>query len=106
MDIVILKQAKRELRNAPPDAIQDIFALFDDLAVGKKISMPISRPLPSVAKGLHELRISGKRGEYRVFYVIFVGNAIYIIHAAVKKKNELDIKTVRLLKARIRSLEL
>jgi phage-related protein len=106
MDIVILKQAKRELRDAPPDVIKDIFALFDDLAVGKKISMPISRPLPSVAKGLHELRISGKRREYRVFYVIIVGDAIYIIHSAVKKKNELDIKTVRLLKARIRSLEL
>jgi phage-related protein len=106
MDIIILKQAKRELRDAPPEVIQDVFALFDDLAVGKKLFMPISRPLPTVAKGLHELRISGNRGEYRVFYVIYVGEAIYIIHAAVKKKNALDIKTVRLLKARIRSLGL
>ena len=86
--------------------IQDVFALFDDLAFGKKLSMPVSRPLPSIEKGLHELRISGKRGEYRVFYVICVDDAIYIIHAAVKKKNALDIKTVRLLKARMRSLGL
>ena len=106
MDIIILKQAKRELSDAPPDVIQDVFALFDNLAAGKKLSMPVSRPLPSVAKGLHELRISGNRGEYRVFYVICVANAIYIIHATVKKKNALDIKTVQILKARIRGLGL
>lgn len=106
MEIVVLKQAKRELRDAPPDVIQDVFALFDDLATGKMLSMPISRPLPSIAKGLHELRLSGERGEFRVFYVIRVGNAIYVIHATEKKKNELDRKTVELLKTRIRSLGL
>ncbi len=31
--------------------------------------------------GLHELRLSGKSGEFRVFYLIKVGEAIYIIHA-------------------------
>ena len=106
MEIVILKQAKRELRDAPQDIIQDVFALFDDLAAGKMLSMPISRPLPSIARGLHELRLSGERGEYRVFYVIRVGDAIYVIHATEKKKNELARKTAELLKNRIRSLGL
>lgn len=106
MEIVILKQAKRELRDAPPDVIQDVFALFDDLAAGKMLSLPISRPLPSIARGLHELRLSGERGEYRVFYVIRVGDAIYVIHATEKKKNELDRKMADLLKTRIRSLGL
>lgn len=106
MEIVILNQAKRELRSAPPDVIEDVFALFDDLANGKMLSMPISRPLPSIAKGLHELRLSGKRGEYRVFYIIRVGDAIYVLHATEKKKNEIDRKTADLLKTRIRSLGL
>ena len=106
MEIVILKQAKRELRNAPQDIVQDVFALFEDLAAGKMLSMPISRPLPSIARGLHELRLSGERGEYRVFYVIRVGDAIYVIHATEKKKNELDRKTADLLRTRIRSLGL
>ncbi|MBI2606836.1 MAG: type II toxin-antitoxin system RelE/ParE family toxin [Deltaproteobacteria bacterium] len=106
MEIVILKQAKRELRDATPNVIQDVFALFDDLVAGKMLSMPISRPLPSIARGLHELRLSGERGEYRVFYVIRVGDAIYVIHATEKKKNELDRKTAELLKTRIRSLGL
>jgi phage-related protein len=104
MELVLLKQAKRELRNAPHDVVSDVFALFEDLMAGKRLSMPISRPLPSIAKGLHELRLSGSGGEYRVFYVIRVGDAIYVIHAAVKKKQELDRKTADLLKLRIRSI--
>jgi hypothetical protein len=54
VEVVVLKQAQRELKDAPKDIIADVFALFDDLMAGKKLGMPISRPLPSVGKGLHE----------------------------------------------------
>lgn len=60
MELVVFKQAKRELKDAPRGVIADVFALFDDLMVGKHLSMPISRPLPSIAKGLHELRCQGE----------------------------------------------
>lgn len=106
LEVVVLKQAQRELKDAPKDVISDVFALFDDLAAGKKLGMPISRPLPSVGKGLHELRLSGRAGEYRVFYVIKVGDAIYVIHAATKKKEAMDRQTMELLKQRMRSLGL
>jgi|SRR3989338_850455 len=106
MDVVILKQAKRELEDAPKDIIADVFALFDDLMAGKNLGMPISRPLPSIAKGLHELRLSGRQGEYRVFYVIKVGDAIYVLHATEKKKQKIDRRTEELLKTRIRSIGL
>lgn len=75
------------------------------MASGKNLGMPISRPLPSIAKGLHELRLSSQAGEFRVFYVIKVGDAIYIIHAATKKKQALDKKTADLIKKRLRSIE-
>lgn len=58
MEIVILKQAEKELKNAPKEILEDIYSLFDDLMQGKILGMPISRPLPSIAKGLHELRLS------------------------------------------------
>ena len=106
MELVLLKQAKKELKDAPKDIVADVFALFEDLMEGKKLSMPISRPLFSIAKGLHELRLSGKAGEFRVFYVIKVDDAIYILHATVKKKQEIDRKTSDLLKLRLRSIGL
>jgi phage-related protein len=106
MELIVLKQAKRELKDAPKDIIEDVFALFDELMAGKHLSMPISRPLPSIAKGLHELRLSGRAGEYRVFYVIRVGSAIYVLHATSKKTEKTDRRTTDLIKSRLRSLGL
>lgn len=106
MNVLVLKQAKKELKDAPKDVIADVYSLFDDLAHGKKLGLPISRPLFSIAKGLHELRFSGRAGEYRVFYVVKIEDAIYVIHAAEKKKQELDKKTAELLKTRMRSIGL
>ena len=105
MELIVLKQAERELRDAPRDIIQDIFALFDDLMSSKKLSLPISRPLPSIAGGLHELRLSGRAGEYRIFYILKTNRAIFVIHATAKKTHKIDNRIKNVLKARIRSLD-
>jgi phage-related protein len=105
VQIVVLRQAQRELKDLPKEVAEDVFALFEDLVLGRSLSMPISRPLPSIAKGLHELRLSGRGGEFRVFYVIRVGDAIYVLHATQKKKQELDKRTRELLATRLRSIE-
>jgi phage-related protein len=105
MEIVVLKQAEKELKDGPKELMQDIYSLFDELSQGKTLGMPISRPLPSIVRGLHELRLSGKAGEFRVFYFIKIGDAIYIIHAASKKKQAIDKRTIDLLKTRVRSIE-
>ncbi len=106
MQIVVLKQAERELKGVPNDVKADVFALFEDLAAGKRLGMPISRPLSSVAKGLHELRLSGRYGEYRVFYVIRIGDAIYVLHVTQKKTEKTNKGTIETIKARLRSVGL
>jgi phage-related protein len=105
MKIVVLKNAQKELKSAPKEFLQDIFSLFADLSLGKRILMPLSRPLPSIFKGLHELRLSGKSGEFRVFYIIKPGDGIYIIHASSKKTESITSMTSSLLKARIKSIK-
>lgn len=102
LDVIVIKQAQRELALAPRDFAIDIFSLFEEIAAGKTLVMPISRPLFSIARGLHELRLSGRAGEYRVFYVIRAQDGIYVIHAATKKKQTLDRRTASLLKRRIK----
>jgi hypothetical protein len=67
MELVLLKQAKKELKDVPKDVVADVFALFEDLMAGKKLSMPISRPLFSIAKGLHELRLLGSQASTGYF---------------------------------------
>jgi phage-related protein len=104
VEIVVLKQAQKELRRCPKDFSEDIYSLFEDLSNGKKLEMPISRSLASIAPGLNELRLSGVSGELRVFYVIRVKEAIYVIHAAVKKSQKMQQQTIRLLKQRLKGI--
>ena len=54
MNIIVLSQARRELRKAPESVLSDAFALFNKLAYGIKLSMPTSRSLPRIAKGLQK----------------------------------------------------
>ncbi len=42
MEIVVLKQAEKELRDGPKELMEDIYSLFDDLSQGKSLGMPIS----------------------------------------------------------------
>lgn len=100
MRIIFLKQARKELERCSSDLITDALAYIDDLASGTMLRMPISRPLPNIATGLHELRISKRSGEYRIFYMIKVGDAIYILHVTQKKTQKIGARTIHLLKAR------
>ncbi len=102
MEIVLLRQAERELKDFPAEVRIDVQALFDRLMNGELLSMPISRPLNSIARNLHELRLSYEGGEIRVFYVIRVKDAIYVVHAAQKKKQQLDKRTRELLLQRMK----
>lgn len=104
MRVVILKQAKKELQRAPKETLLLVDELLDDLEQGRQLSLPISRPLFSIGKGLHELRLSAVSGEYRVFYFIKTRDAIYILHASHKKKQGLDRKTFELLRSRMKGL--
>ena len=65
--VIVLHQAKRELNKIPKNVSLDIYAFFDELGEGKKLSMPISKPLSNIAKGLHELKISYR--EYTGFFI-------------------------------------
>ena len=44
-------------------------AIFD-IQKGEALSLPLSRPMGSVAVGAHELRVKDSRGAYRVFYTL------------------------------------
>lgn len=104
MYIEILSQAERELRKAPKEVIIDVYSLLEDLEAGKKLTMPVSKPLASIAKGLHELRLNYKDGIFRVFYVFKIKDVIHILHVTKKKTQKIDKKTRDLLIKRIGSL--
>ena len=65
------------------------------------LAMPLSRPMPSVGKGVEELRLKDRSGIYRVFYIARLAHAVLVFHALQKKtqqtpKHEIDIGQRRL----------
>jgi phage-related protein len=47
--------------------------------------MPMSRPMPSVAAGVSELRVKDSARIYRAFYATRIGSELLVFHAFVKK---------------------
>lgn len=68
--ITIIKQCEKELKDFPVSVKEDLadaLALLDEVV---NLSMPISRPRPSIGSGVHELRLKDRSGVYRVVYFI------------------------------------
>lgn len=78
-------------------------AVFD-LQKGAKLSMPLSRPMPSVASGVEELRMKGRSGAYRVFYYIKLVTAVVIFHAFQKKTAKTPTHEIELARARLKEM--
>jgi phage-related protein len=55
--IHILKQCQKEIQEFPDEIRNDMADLLAQLDVGIKLSLALSRPMPSIGKGVHELRL-------------------------------------------------
>lgn len=62
------------------------------------------KPMPSVGKGVQEIRIACDQGAFRVFYVVNRPEAIYVLHAFRKTTQKTEKRDLDLGKARYKSL--
>ncbi len=74
--------------------------LLRQLQRGDNITMPLSRPMPSVGKSCHELRIVDSNKTWRVVYYVH-SLAIVVLHVFAKTtqqtpKNVIDLCQTRL----------
>lgn len=74
------------------------------LEEGTGLTMPLSRNLSSIYRGLHELRLRDRSGSYRFFYFIKKADGIYFIHALLKKSQELPPSEIRLILKRLKEV--
>ncbi len=94
-------KAIESIRFFPEKVRRDIGKAIFDLQKGHFLNMPLSRPMPSVALGVEELRIKDESGIYRTFYFKKDKRGILIFHAFAKKtqktpKQEIEIGQKRL----------
>lgn len=57
------------IREQESDIRREIGEALRDLQKGVSLGLPLSRPLPVVGSGVHELRVQGARTTVRVFDV-------------------------------------
>jgi phage-related protein len=71
------------LRDFPEDAKQDAGYQLDKVQRGER---PHDfKPMPSIGKGVEEIRIWDDTGTYRVIYTARLAEAVYVLHAFPKK---------------------
>lgn len=104
MDVVVLPQCKAELKDFPKDVLGDLLDCVAKLRNRIVLSMPLSRPMPSLGKSIHELRLKDRCGQFRVIYFIKVGDAIYLVHAFKKKTQQTEQKDIKVALQRIKRL--
>ena len=59
--IVILKACQREIATFPEETRGDLADALARLDAGLVLSMPLSRPMPAIGRGVHELRLKVAR---------------------------------------------
>ena len=63
-----------------------------------------ARPLKTVGRGVWELKISERAGQFRVIYVTKRRDRIYVLHAFQKKTQRTPQKDIDLARARFKEI--
>ena len=82
----------------------DLAEALNLLAQGMSLGMPISRPMPSLGPGSHELRLKDRAGIYRFFYYVKLKDAILVFHCFKKKTQATPVAELKIGKKRLGDL--
>jgi len=97
-------KARDVIREFPEDVRRGLGKAIFDLQKGEKLSMPVSRPMPSVAAGVEELRVKDRSGTYRVFYYTRLADSVLIFHAFTKKTQKTPLQEITLAQQRLKEM--
>lgn len=97
--IVFVGDSLKRLREFPEEARHDAGYQLDKVQRG--LIPDDFKPMPSIGKGVEEIRIWEDSGTYRVIYTARLTDAVYVLHAFQKKtqataKRDTDIARQRL----------
>ena len=87
MKRIIFKGASlNNIRAFPMQAKRDVG--FDLDRVQRGMNPRDWKPMPSIGKGVREIRVRDETGAYRVIYVANIGERIYVLTAFQKKRQK------------------
>ena len=96
--VSFLGDSLKRLREFPEDAKQDAGYQLDKI---QNVLQPDDfKPMPTIGKGVEELRIWDDSGTYRVIYTARLQEIIYVLHAFQKKTQATSKKDIDIAKTR------
>ena len=102
--IVVLPPCRREVEELPDDVRGDLADALARLDAGLSLAMPLSRPMPSIGRGVHELRLKDRSGQYRVIYALILRGSIHVLHAFQKTKRATPQRSIAVARRRLREV--
>jgi len=102
--VIVLPVCRRELEAFPQNVRGDLADAVARLDAGLMLSMPLSRPMPSIGRGVHELRLKDRSGIYRVVYALIRRDVVYVFHAFKKTTQRTPQRHVELARQRLKEV--
>ena len=96
--IRFLGDSLKRLREFPDDARQDAGYQLDKVQRGEQPDD--FKPMPSIGKGVEEIRVWDDAGTFRVIYTARFGDVVVVIHAFQKKTQATSKRDIELARAR------
>jgi phage-related protein len=62
------------------------------------------KPMPSIGKGVREIRVWEQDGTFRVIYVVKSSKAVFVLHAFVKKSQATPKRDIELARRRFKEV--
>ncbi len=103
--IIVLKACQREIKRFPEEIRGDLADALARLDAGLTLVMPLSRPMPTIGSGVHELRLTDRSGTYRVVYALIERGTVHVLHAFKKKTRATPKKNIELAQKRLKEIK-
>ena len=102
--IVLHPKARDAIRRFPKEVRIRLGRGLFRMQLGEQIGMPNSRPMPTVASGVSELRVKGEDCIFRVFYYTASPRGVLVFHAFAKKTQRTPPLEMELARKRLKEL--
>jgi phage-related protein len=91
------------IRDFPDDAKADVGYNLELVQRGEQPKD--FKPMPNIGRGVEEIRVWDESGTYRVVYTARLADAVYVLHAFMKKTQATSKRDIDLVKRRLNELQ-
>jgi phage-related protein len=97
-----LGDSRKALQEFPDDARREAGYQLDRVQMG--LPADDFKPMPSIGKGVEEIRVWEASGTYRVVYTARLAETVYVLHAFQKKTRATSPRDIEIARERFRQL--